>query len=269
MECLSLRYHLKTYDNIFVVQDGINSNPVVAFKANDCEFNKFKEILYFGDSKKLVNIFKDNSFFKDYNQNLDTLKIVRNYTELLRPFFISENKFLEYVNYAESIIIERKKFTINWFLNNEYNELKELISKLPFIDVIEKESGYKCDILIGKPRDISNIDNIDNLTNHILYVENSDDTIDIGPIIDLSKYQIPNFNLNKNNKISIMHNEQMLMYFFIERILYIQLFGINNKIKKNEFFPSRSKICINRVSMGGHSDVVNLRPKYIKNSEMS
>lgn len=275
MHCLKLKYQVKKINDFFMIQDCITSEAVMAFKVKDIEFNKLKEIIYHGiaeDAEGPENklgmqlLEKDPKLFTQYKtqESSELLNLVRNYTEFFTPYFISTEAIAEYLDFAEGIVNTGKVFKIQLFLENRFPNVQEFLENLPFVETIySKDKQEEIDLLIGTQQKISTIPQIESCATYVLALSCQEKSLEIGPLINATKFEIPEFLANGEQDAKIMHHEELLMCFFLERILFIQLFNLYNKIRQNEFFPTRNKVCINRMDLQGYSEAVTLYPKYL------
>jgi hypothetical protein len=275
MYCLKLRYQVKKVNDFFMIQDCITSEAVMAFKVKDIAFNKLKEIIYHGIEetaeepeaklgKQLLK--KDADLFIQYEkkESRELLNLVRNYTEFFSSYFISTEAIQEYLEFSESIINTGKVFTIQLFLEGKFPNVQDFLEKLPFVKTIYSEQQQpEVDLLIGTQKEITEIENIENFATYVLALSCQETSLEIGPLINATKFEVPDFQIEKEHDAAIMHHEELLMCFFLERILFIQLFNLYNKMRQNEFFPTRNKVCINRMDLQGYSEMVTLYPKYL------
>lgn len=279
MYCLNLKYQIKKMNDLFIIQNCINSEAILAFKAKAINYNKFKKFMYYGIEKEWTSnldteeklaiqlLNKNSELFKNYpsNESRKILNLVRDYTVFFIPYFISTEAIEEYLVFAENIIDKRKKFNVHLYLNGQFPHVEKFVSEIPFVNIIEQDKIQKGDMLIGTQDQISNIDILEDLSDYILALNCRDRSIEIGPLVNIRKFEIPEYMniVSDENNYSIMNHEELLICFFLERILFIQLFKLYNKMRQNEFFPTRNKVCINRMDLQGYSEAVTLYPKYL------
>ncbi|WP_445477945.1 ABC transporter permease [Lysinibacillus irui] len=270
-----MKYQVKKVNDFFMIQDCVTLETVMAFKVKDMEFNKLKEIVYHGidettDSsenklgKQLLE--KDSKLFTYYEKqkSRDLLNLVRSYTEFFTPYFISTEAISEYVIFAEKIIETGKIFNVQVFLEDKFPNVQEFLEKSPFIQTVyDEKQQINIDLLIGTQKKIVETTQIDSFANYVLALSCQENSLEIGPLINTTKFEIPKFSIEGEQEAAIMHHEELLMCFFLERILFIQLFKLYNKMRQNEFFPTRNKVCINRMDLQGYSEAVTLYPKYL------
>lgn len=275
MYCLKLKYQVKKMNDFFMIQDCITLETVMAFKVKDIEFNRLKEIIYHGidetvdcSENKLGNqlLEKDPTLFISYEKqkSRDLLNLVRSYTEFFTPYFISTEAIVEYLIFAEKIIDTGKIFNIQVMLEDKFPNVQEFLEKSPFVQTIYDENPQdNIDLLIGTQKKIAEINQVESFAKYILALSCQENSLEIGPLINTTKFEIPKFSTEGELNAAIMHHEELLMCFFLERILFIQLFNLYNKMRQNEFFPTRNKVCINRMDLQGYSEAVTLYPKYL------
>lgn len=275
MYCLKLKYQIKKIDDFFMIQDCVTLETIMAFKIKGIEFNKLKEYVYHGidgqvdfSENKLGRMLleKGAKLFTYYEkkESRDLLKLVRGYTEFFTPYFISTEALVEYLIFAEKIIDTGKMFNIQVFLEDKFPKVQEFLEKSQFVQIVYDEKQQdNIDLLIGTQKKIAEINQVESFAMYILALSCQENSLEIGPLINTTKYEIPKFSIEGEQNAEIMHHEELLMCFFIERILFIQLFNLYNKMRQNEFFPTRNKVCINRMDLQGYSEAVTLYPKYL------
>lgn len=103
--------------------------------------------------------------------------------------------------------------------------------------MIQKKNTY--DIVITKGSDYETDKLWVEKSERILFLNMNQTNIEIGPLVFASKYKIPNIELETFNTSSthILKQEESLICFFLERILYINFFELYDKINGIEFFP--------------------------------
>lgn len=274
MYCLKLKYQVKKMNDFFMIQDCITLETVMTFKVKDIEFNKLKEIIYHGidettDSsenklgKQLLE--KDPTLFISYEKqkSRDLLNLVRSYTEFFTPYFISTEAIVEYLIFAEKIIDTGKIFNIQVILEDKFPNVQEFLEKSPFVQTVYDDKPQdNIDLLIGTQKKIVEMNPVESFSKYVLALSCQEKSLEIGPLINATKFEIPKFSIEGEQNAAIMHHEELLICFFLERILFIQLFNLYNKMRQNEFFPTRNKVCINRMNLQGYSEAVTLYPKY-------
>jgi len=261
-------------DNYFLVYNYITSETVIAFKEKKAEYNTLKDVLYYGektlDSPRISEckimeylLSKEPELFNNYEEEKSRvlLNIVRDYTEFFLPYFISTEVLEEYLIFAEEVINEGRKFNINLLLGDMFPNVSDFVSKLPFVIISDVQGKEKANLLIATQEKIDELKG--STPDYILALGCKANKLEVGPLVNVTKFEIPHFRESLYEETKVMHHEELLVCFFLERILFIQLFNLYNKMRHNEFFPTRNKVCINRMDLQGYNEPVTLYPKYL------
>ncbi|WP_239772964.1 MULTISPECIES: hypothetical protein [Mammaliicoccus] len=276
MYFLTHKFQIIKEADIIIVKNCISNTALFSFKDTDIDFSIFKKIMYYGkksDTKdsieslkmnELINVFPFAFIFTCENRIKSLIIFIRKYNDLILPAIISEYNIERYIQKIEDIIKENKTFDVYLSLDNSLTYLPKLLTEIPFLNIINKKDGY-----IGSKYDltISEVDTYEknNLwskkSEFVLFVDTSQKNIEIGPLVFTSKFQIPKMKVNKTkSNIKMLQQEELLVFFFLERILYILFFELYDKISGIEFFPTRSSICIDRLNLHGHGKLMTMYP---------
>ncbi|MCK6258794.1 hypothetical protein LCY76_19690 [Fictibacillus sp. KIGAM418] len=277
MNFLNHKFQIVKEANIIIIKNSISNSALVTFKDNGIDLDKFKQIMYYGQSDetdgsleslemdKLINSFPFGFTSCSDNRMKSLFKFIRQYTEFFLPVMISRDLFEEYINRVEEIIIDKKIFDVYLSLGNSLPHLSKLLSEIPFLNVTEENDDIKkdkYDIVITKGRDYEKDKLWVQKSERILFLNVTQSKIEIGPLVFASKFIIPNIEFESINTSSthILKQEESLICFFLERILYINFFELYDKTSGIEFFPTRSRICIDRMNLHGYGELVPMYP---------
>lgn len=276
MNFLNHKFQVVKEANIIIIKNCISNNALVAFEDKGLNFDKFKEILYYGknneedkslessEMKRLIKSFPFG-FTSVTNDRMNSLFIyIRQYTEFFLPSMLSNDLLEKYINRVEEIISNEKKCNVFLSLDSSYPYLSKLISEIPYLNVIIKDDDSlqnKYDLVIAKGKNFDQDKLWADLGERILFLNVNQKNIEIGPLVFSSKFEIPDikFELFKEH-VQVLKQEELLVYFFLERILYINFFELYDKISGIDFFPTRSRICIDRLNLHGHGELVPMYP---------
>lgn len=280
MYYLNHKFQITKEADIIILKNCISNNALVTFKDNGINFDKFKQIMYYGQNNEKNNIIETsvmNQLIDQFpssftvcsdNRTKSLFVFIRQYSEFILPAIISVDRLEMYLNYVEEIIKKKITFDMYLSLDNSLPYLSKLLSQIPFLNTTNEEDDTKkekYDIVITKTRGYKQDKLWAEKSDQILFLNINQNSIEIGPLVVASKFKIPNIKLESDKTtIHVLKNEELLIYFFLERILFIYFFELYDKIDKIDFFPTRSKICIDRMNLRGNSELVPMYPNFLE-----
>ncbi len=280
MYYLNHKFQIIKEADIIILKNCISNNALVTFKDNGINFDKFKQIMYYGQNNErdnlietsvmnqLIDRFPSSFTVCSDNRTKSLFVFIRQYSEFILPAIISADRLEMYLNCVEEIIKKKKTFGMYLSLDNSLPYLSELLSKIPFLNIINEGDdikGKKYDIVITKVRGDEQNKLWAEKSEQILFLNINQSSIEIGPLVVASKFKIPNIIIESDKTtIHVLKNEELLIYFFLERILFISFFQLYDKTDRIDFFPTRSKICIDRMNLHGYSELVPMYPNFLE-----
>ncbi|WP_379162601.1 hypothetical protein [Paenibacillus sp. sgz5001063] len=280
MYYLNHKFQIIKEANIIIIKNCISNKALVTFEDKGIDLDKFKQIMYYGQNKDMDHSIESS----EMNQLIDSLPssftfcsddrtkslfvLIRQYTEFLLPSIISVDRLEMYLNDVEEIIKEKKTCEVYLSLDNSLPYISKFLSEIPFINITNEEDDdikKNYDIVITKVREYEQDKLWIDKSEHILFLNLNQSNIEIGPLVFASKFKIPNIEIESVKATThVLKHEELLIYFFLERILYIYFFKLYDKTNKIDFFPTRSRICIDRMNLHGHSELVTMYPNYLE-----
>jgi hypothetical protein len=277
MNYLNHKFQIVKEADIIIIKNCISNSALVAFKDSGIDLDKFKQSMYYGQSDdtdgsleslekdKLINSFPFAFTYCSEERMKSLFNFIRQYTEFFLSAIISSDLFEEYINRVEEIIKDKKVFDVYLSLGNSFPNLSKLLSEMPFLNIISENDDIKkdrYDIVITKGKDYEKNKLGLQKSERILFLNMTQSNIEIGPLVFASKFKIPNIDFESINTPStdILKQEESLICFFLERILYINFFELYDKTSGIEFFPTRSRICIDRMNLHGYGELVPMYP---------
>jgi len=280
MYYLNHKFQIIKEANIIILKNCISNNALVAFKDKGINLDKFKQIMYYGQNKdmddsiessemnQLIDSFPSSFTFCSDNRTKSLFVFIRQYSEFLLPAIISVDRLEMYLNYVEEIVKEKKTCEVYLSLDNSLPYLSKSLSEIPFLNITNEEDDAikkNYDIVIRKIRKYEQDKLWTEKSDHILFLNINQSSIEIGPLVFASKFKIPNIEFESDKATThVLKNEESLIYFFLERILYIYFFELYDKIDQIDFFPTRSKICIDRMNLHGYGELVPMYPNHLE-----
>lgn len=277
MYLLNHKFQVVKETDIIIIKNSITNKSIVTFKDKGIDFEKFRQLIYYGQYKdmeyslefaelnQLVKAFPASFTFCSESKMNSLFAIIRQYTEFLLSSFISADRLESYLNYVEEIINEKKACDVYFSLDSSLPFLSEMLSKIPFLNITNEKDDIakkKYDITITEVKKYEYEELLLEKSEDILFLNLNHSSIEIGPLVFASKFKIPNMKFDLDNSdTNVLKHEESLLYFFLEKILYIYFFNLYDKINTIDFFPSRSRICIDRRSLQGHGELVPMYPK--------
>lgn len=276
MYFLNHKFQVVREANIIIIKDCITDKAIVTFEDKGIDIDKFKQNLYYGQKEDtdhslesseinwLIESFPSCFTYCSDDRTKSLFVLIRKYTEFFLPVIISADRLEMYLNYIEEIVKEKKYCEVYLALNDSFPQLTKLLSEIPFVNVTNQEeddSKKTYDIIITKVRGYEQDKLWVEKSKQILFLNVNQESIEIGPYVFASKFKVPDIEAGtfQSNK-PVLQDEEFLIYFFLERILYISYFKLYDKTDQIEFFPSRSRICIDRMSLQGFGELVTMYP---------
>lgn len=279
MYYLNHKFQIIKEADIIILKNCISNNSLAAFQDKGMDFDKFKQIMYYGQNQgmddsiessemnQLIDTFPSDFTFCSDNRTKSLFVLIRQYTEFLLPAIISADRLELYLNYVEKIMKEKKTCDVYLSLDNSFPYISKSLSEIPFLNITNEEEVIKknYDMVITKVRGYEQDKLWREKSEHILFLNINQSSIEIGPLVFASKFQIPNIEIKSDKAAThVLKNEESLVSFFLERILYIYFFELYDKINQIDFFPTRSKLCINRMNLHGYGEMVPMYPNHLE-----
>lgn len=276
MYFLKHKFQIVKEANIVIIKNCITNNALVSFEDVGIDLDRFQQIIYYGQSSdknesietlemnKLISSFPDDFISTSDNRIKSLIRLIRQYTEFLLPTMISSESFEQYINIIDKIIKEERICEVYLSLDTSLPYISKLLSEIPFLSVTKKGDEIK-----KKAYDIVIIEGINYEQNrllvekseHILFLNLNQINIEIGPLVFASKFKVPNIEFDSfNASAQILKHEELLIYFFLEKILYITFFELYDKVNQIDFYPARSQICIDRLNLQGYGKLIPMYP---------
>ncbi|QAS52231.1 hypothetical protein [Halobacillus litoralis] len=278
MKHLKHRYEVKVYEQILFVEDSISGEKLFGFKVSKHDSVKLRNLLYFGipasvssSEERIAQQIaeKYNSCFLEVfaPEEQKTIHIIRSYTNLFRPAFISRKHFQSYMSEVEKFLEHPKKAVLTLELEKTSEILERELVSNPFFTIDKAGDGRDLNrtnksLIITSPSIYKkHKENFRNCRD-LLFMRTSEEHLYIGPLIYSSRFQVPQFdNAEVNPAPLLLPQEEHLLYFFIERILYFYFFQLNDKLNQDCGMPVRHKLVLNRLSLNGYSERVTSYPR--------
>jgi hypothetical protein len=280
MYCLNHKFQIVKEADIIIIKNCISNKALVTFNDNGIDLDKFKQMMYFGQNKDmdhsiessemnlLIESFPSSFTFCSDHRTTSLFVLIRQYTEFLLPAFIAVDRLEMYLNDVEEMIKEKKTCEVYLSLDNSLPHISKLLSEIPFMNISNEEdddSKKNYDIVITKIRGYEQDKLWIEKSEHILFLNINQSTIEIGPLVFASKFKIPNFEIESVKATThVLKHEELLIYFFLERILYFYFFKLYDKTNQMDYFPTRSRICIDRMNLNGSSELVIMYPHFLE-----
>ncbi|WP_096437920.1 hypothetical protein [Alteribacter populi] len=279
MYFLNHRYRIKRYKNIFFIEDSHANERLLAFKIKDFDFNKLKRLMYFGTpilasvnkeeqvAQKIIQNYKDCFTICESKQQQCLFLYIREYTNFFRSAFISNSHYQEYIDDIETFIKANRKMRLVLALNGRYSYLQHALIENPVFDTtivnddksLHEKPPY--DLIITESFGIKRDEVWQDQTRGILFLNSDTEKLSIGPLVFTSKFEIPDLSSEENSASGILPQEEQLIHFFIERILFIYTFKLNDKLNKDCCLPVRHRLILSRLNLQGYSQLVTLYPR--------
>lgn len=264
MYVLNLNYTMEKYEETLVILDIGKNEIVFAFKVRNINFDKLAKLVYYGtsiDNKengnevKLVNFLVEKNktmFVKRDSEDSDFHFYARKYYEVHKYQFRQDT----YSFYAENVKNFTKKFKIGFLACESFNPLISNLNNLPFLEVNNNFGANKLDFLIVD----TNVDRqrLDELCENVLFISKSDSEICIGPLMKLEDFRIPE--LSESYETPLFESELDLVSLFLERISYIVLFSLYDKVTNVPYLPNRYILKLSRSTLTLSTNDLELIP---------
>ncbi|MDA1526720.1 hypothetical protein PDJ99_26735, partial [Bacillus cereus] len=197
-------------------------------------------------------------------QNLLTMKDV----------FISSRSFEKTFQYlGEYIEGKRSSKVLLITSEDKYKSLFKMLKEISFIEIekndkVDFESLQDYGIVMSDLTHYESLQQMEHLKTKVLVFDVDKENIEVGPIVFTETFILPKLEFKKQSLSSIQFSDEALLFFFIQRILFINAFELYNEIAENIQVPIRSQLSINKLTLEGYSKNIILYPKTEYHREM-
>lgn len=280
MYTLNLKYFIYNTNDIIYIKDEFDNKLVCAISLGNINFSKFETIMYKGfdedidsktvEGKAVISIFGKYPlmFDKCTSEECSMRSYIRNNLITFKESFITKDHFIKIQKVLDDVLNTNKKPKIAFVGLEKFNHLIDMLEHVPIIDteIISINNISKCDLnefncIIINEAFINNIKEIRDLKCPVISINVDKDKIDIGPIIFTENFEIPDFEEINDELYEIKFSDQGLVFFFIERILFVVVMDLYNEINIDMKLPIRNKLTIDKKSLAGKSEYIFIKPK--------
>ncbi|MFJ7936224.1 hypothetical protein [Sporosarcina sp. NPDC096371] len=286
-----LKHHYVLVDNkgILSIKNELEGDVICAFKSEELQFERLEKILYTGFSENdfsanhakeyhyVLTIKKKFPKLFDFCQTVDEKNVkisIRKNFSTFRSAFISNKHFNKVERFIERYAATSEKFKVLLIAGEDrFNHLYHLLEQVAYVDV-DKLSRQDANNLVEHPYELVIVDLVDydlfsdaeHDKSRLLIINIDQNNIEVGPIIFNEQFLLPKLELASTDNFSVQMSEEALLFFFVQRILFIVLFELYNEIMEDIGLPLRNKFTINKLTLEGSSTPVVLYPKLVRDT---
>lgn len=284
MYILNLKYFIYNTENIILIKNEFDNTLACAISLNNIDFHKFEKIMYEGFNEDIYKLTLEERYvlkvlekyphlFDSNNTEEECLikSYIRNNLVTYKDSFISNGHFVKVDNFISNYRINMHKPRVALISTDRLNHLSEMLSRLPIIsfesvdiDLDHKNDLSSFDFIIIDKLFMSEVKELEDLKVPILPVDVDKYNFFIGPLVFTEKHAIPSYDYYNDRLFNIKISDQSLLFFFIERIIFIVTLKLYNEIKMDVMLPIRNILTINKKTLEGKSSHILLYPKEYK-----
>ncbi|MEX2803667.1 hypothetical protein AB3329_00930 [Streptococcus sp. H31] len=240
MKILDLKYEVRIFDNLFLIQDCITKEVLKGFQMNKYHKMLRNRLYGFTLESGALNLLveKINEEIPKVFVEVESEIVIKKYRyvrELLSIFqdsFINKDYYKSFIYQVGSLIESDKR--VRCKLDVRDNISIDIFN--PFIDLIAEDY----DIVVTDKRKYVNLDS------DVLLFNVTPKYIEIGPIMyNKFSYTIPEL----DSYDSLYNSEYLILNYFINKIIDIYALRLNHYITSCDYYPSRFMISLNRESL--------------------
>lgn len=289
MYMLKQKYFLTENNSVITIEDIIAKKIVCAFRAKQLNYNILEKLFYMGIGKEFVysKEIKEHYFVKQVQKKYPELFYFCNSTQeaeiciavrqnllTMKDVFISSRSFEKTFQYlGEYIEGKRSSKVLLITSEDKYKSLFKMLKEISFIEIekndkVDFESLQDYGIVMSDLTHYESLQQMEHLKTKVLVFDVDKENIEVGPIVFTETFILPKLEFKKQSLSSIQFSDEALLFFFIQRILFINAFELYNEISENIQVPIRSQLSINKLTLEGYSKNIILYPKTEYHREM-
>lgn len=281
MYILKLKYFIYNTENMILIKSEFDNILACAISLNNIDFHKFEKIMYEGfnddiykstlEERYVLKVLEKYPHLFDSNNTEEECLIksyIRNNLITYKESFISDGHFIKVDNFINNYKINMHKPRVALISTDRLNHLSEMLSTLPIIsfesvdiNLDQKNDLSSFDFIIIDKLFMSEVKGLEDLKVPVLPVDVDKYNLFIGPLVFTEKHDIPSYDHYNDRLFNIKISDQSLLFFFIERIIFIVTLKLYNEIKMDVMLPVRNILTINKKTLEGKSSHVLLYPK--------
>ncbi|WP_142415617.1 hypothetical protein [Hathewaya massiliensis] len=282
MYILNLKYHMYKKNNMILINNEVDNSLACAINLNNINFTKLEKVLYTGFDKEVIDITNEQRYaiqilekypkLFDSNNTEDECimkSYLRNHIITFRSSFIRKDPYFKIEDFINKYKTTNCKTRVALITkDNRFDFLLKMLSSLPIIDFeyidyksIKEVNLKSFEFIVIEDTLISELKEVENLNTAIISINVDKDNISVGPLIFSEKFNIPESNHLNEEIFDIGIGEQSLIFFFVERIIFITTLKLYNEINVDIMLPIRNVFTINKQTLQGKSEYVLLVPK--------
>lgn len=189
------------------------------------------------------------------------LSAVRSDLEVFRNLFLTGRPFGRIEQTVRDFAENGSGFRI-WFAADpeRFPQLRTMLGKIPYLQVDTKKTAGSYDAVILESSETVRRDDARAASERVLFMDLTGSRIEVGPLILTDRFQMPDSLEQAADLPQESPGEAALLYFFIRRILFAVLYGLEEDLSEDVGLPLRSRLLIDRVSLEGRAEPVVTRP---------
>jgi hypothetical protein len=186
---------------------------------------------------------------------------VRSDLEVFRNLFLTGQPFGRIEQTVKDFAEHRKGYRI-WFAADpeRFPQLGTMIGKIPYLQVETRRRSGRYDAAIMDSANSVIREDARAAAERVLFMDLTRSRMEVGPLIVTDRFHMPEPQEIAPDPPQESPGEAALLYFFIRRILFAVLFGLEEDLSEDVGLPLRSRLIIDRISLEGRAEAVVTRP---------
>ncbi|WP_156484868.1 hypothetical protein [Bhargavaea cecembensis] len=189
------------------------------------------------------------------------LAAARSDLEVFRNLFLTGQPFGRIEQTIKNFASHGSGFRI-WFAADpeRFPQLRTMLGKIPYLQVDTKKRNGRYHAAIVESTNPMDREEVRAAAERVLFVDLTRSRMEVGPLIVTDRFRMPEPQEAAPDPPQEGPGEAALLYFFIRRILFAVLFGLEEDLSEDVGLPLRSRLTIDRISLEGRAEAVVTSP---------
>lgn len=271
-----MRPAVVVYDRggLVTVENSEKGTVEAAVRKGELNFLRFSMLLNQGFSEHAAEQSREYAYAKAFLNKFPGLFVecrsereramlaaVRSDLEVFRNLFLTGRPFGRIEQAVKNFAEHGSGFRV-WFAADQerFPQLGTMVGKIPYIQADTKRRSGRYDAAIMESANPVIREDARTAAERVLFMNLTRDRMEVGPMIVTDRFHMPEPMEAVPDSPQESPGEAALLYFFIRRILFAVLFGLEEDLSEDVGLPLRSRLIIDRVSLEGRAEAVVARP---------
>ncbi|MGM9922247.1 MAG: hypothetical protein ACI33O_13420 [Bhargavaea sp.] len=271
-----LRPAVALYDRggLVTIENSEQKTVEAAVRKGELNFYRFSMLLNQGFSEQAAEQSREYAYAKAFlskfpglfaecrsEKERAMLAAVRSDLEIFRNLFLTGQPFGRIEQTVKGFAGQGSGFRI-WFAADpeRFPQLRTMLGKIPYLQVDTKRRNGRYHAAIMESTNPIEREEARAAAERVLFMDLTRSRVEIGPLIVTDRFRLPESQEAAPDQPQESPGEAALLYFFIRRILFAVLFGLEEDLAEDVGLPLRSRLVIDRVSLEGRAEAVVAHP---------